>query len=214
MDTTRFLTGQTFDEFVASAVKYEELWTLGARRATVPADVAERFATLTTPVRFVALNEDWCLDAVGTVPYLAKLVEQNPMLEFRSFGRDANPDLMDSHLFNGTRSIPAIIAYDADWTELGWWGPRPTELQNWVMTVGVLLPKPEKYHYTRQWYARDHGATPLREIADMVMNALQARADAATMTSAIPGIAGAGNAAIPAQPAMTTSDVTGLVDAK
>ena len=177
MDAARFATGQTFSDFVASAQKYQELWTLGARRATVPADVVEIFASLATPLRFVALNEDWCLDAVGAVPYLAKLAAMNPLIEFRSFSRDANPDLMDSHLTNGTRSIPVIIAYDSDWTELGWWGPRPTELQSWVMTAGLLLPKPEKYHYMRQWYARDRGATAMREIAEMVLRALGSRAE-------------------------------------
>ena len=39
MDADRFLPGQIFDEFVASATKYRELWALGARRASVPADV-------------------------------------------------------------------------------------------------------------------------------------------------------------------------------
>jgi hypothetical protein len=175
MDAARFVTGQTFEEFVTAAKKYQELWTLGARRATVPADVTERFATLTTPVRFVVLNEDWCLDAVGVVPYLAKLADENPMLALRNFGRDANPDLRDTHLTNGSRSIPAVIAYDSDWTELGWWGPRPSELQKWVLTIGVNTEKEERYRYIRTWYARDHGATPLREIADIVMNALQAR---------------------------------------
>ena len=176
MDADRFLSGQTFEEFVTAAVKYKELWTLGARRATVPADVLERFNQLRSPVRFIALNEDWCLDAVGVVPYMAKLSTENPMVEFRSFSRDANPDLMDSHLTGTSRSIPVVIAYDADWIELGWWGPRPTELQKWVLTEGVLMPKEEKYHYMRQWYARDHGATPLREIAEMVTTALGARA--------------------------------------
>jgi len=178
MDADRFLKGQTFDEFVTTATKYQELWTLGAKRATVPADVIERFDTLRTPVRLIALNEDWCLDAVGVVPYVSKLAAENPLVEFRSFGRDANPDLMDAHLTGVSRSIPVVIAYDADWSELGWWGPRPTELQKWVKTEGDLLPKPERYHYMRQWYARDHGATPLREIADMVLNALDARAAA------------------------------------
>jgi hypothetical protein len=175
MDATRFLAGQIFEEFVASAQKYQELWTLGERRATVPADVIERFSALTAPLRLIALNEDWCLDAVGVVPYVSKLAEENPLIEFRNFSRDANPDLMDAHLTGGTRSIPVVIAYDADWRELGWWGPRPAELQQWVMTVGPTIPKPEKYHYMRQWYARDHGATPLREIAEMVMSALEAR---------------------------------------
>ena len=187
MDGTRFLAGQTFEEFLATAVKYRELWTLGARRATVPADVIETFAQLTSPVRLIALNEDWCLDAVGVVPYVAKLAEECPLVDFRNFGRDANPDLMDTHLTGASRSIPVVIAYDSDWTELGWWGPRPTELQRWVMTEGALMPKPEKYHYMRQWYARDHGATPLREIAATVTDALAVRALRAIGTTATAG---------------------------
>ena len=175
MDADRFLTGQTFEEFVTTAVKYKELWTIGARRATVPADVLERFDQLKSPVRFIALNEDWCLDAVDVVPYMAKLATENSMVEFRSFGRDANPDLMNAHLTGTSRSIPVVIAYDADWIKLGWWGPRPAELQKWVMTEGALLPKDERYRYMRQWYARDHGATPLREIAEMVISAVEAR---------------------------------------
>jgi hypothetical protein len=68
-----------------------------------------------------------------------------------------------------------VIAYDAAWNELTWWGPRPRELQQWVMTQGNIVPKEERYHHIRQWYARDHGATPLREIAELVMNALAPR---------------------------------------
>lgn len=176
MDVARFVLGQTFAEFVASATKYQELWRLGARRASVPADVVEKFKKLSAPLYLIVLNEDWCLDAVGVVPYLSKLSEEISTVELRSFGRDANPDLMDAHLTGASRSIPVVIAYDDAWSELGWWGPRPTELQNWVMTTGALMPKPEKYHYVRQWYARDHGATAMREICDMVMSALDARA--------------------------------------
>jgi hypothetical protein len=172
MNADRFITGQTFAEFVTTAVKYKELWTLAARRATVPADVVAAFEGITSPIRFVALNEDWCLDAVGSVPYIAKLADENPLIEFRSFGRDVNPDLMDSHLSGTSRSIPVVIAYDADWNELGWWGPRPTELQKWVLTESAKLEKEAKYHYIRQWYARDHGATPLRELTTIVMSVL------------------------------------------
>lgn len=183
MDATRFVAGQTFNEFLSAAQKYQDLWTLGARRASVPADVTERFAVLAAPVRFIALNEDWCLDAVGVIPYLAKLADECSTVEFRSFSRDANPDLMDSHLTNGTRSIPVVIAYDSNWEELGWWGPRPAELQLWATTTGVLVPKPERYQHIRQWYARDHGATSMREITAMVMAALDSRPDASTNTA-------------------------------
>ncbi len=178
MDADRFLQGQTFEEFVAAATKYKDLWTLGARRATVPADVIKRLETLRSPVHLIALNEDWCLDAVGVVPYLAKLAEESPLVDFRSFSRDANLDLMDAHLSGTARAIPVVIAYDSDWNELGWWGSRPAELQKWVKGEGSLLPKPDRYRYIRQWHARDHGATALRELTDMVMGAVGASAAA------------------------------------
>ena len=168
MDAERFATGLAFQDFVASAQKYQELWTIGAHRAAVPPDVLDRFSTISTPLRFVALHADWCLDAIGVVPYLAKLTESNPLIELRNFVRDDNLDLMNSHLTNGTQSIPVIIAYNPDWTERGWWGPLPRELWDWYMETGRNIPKPEKYHYKRQWFARDRGVTSMREIAEMV----------------------------------------------
>ncbi len=175
MDAARYAAGETFEEFIARAVKYQDLWTLGARRATVPADVVERLAVVREPVRLAVLNEDWCLDAIGVVPYAAKLAEENAMIELRNFGRDANADLMDAHLTNGGRSIPALIAYDAQWREIGWWGPRPSPLQTWVLSEGIAMPSDEKYREIRKWYARDHGATALREIADMILAGLSTR---------------------------------------
>ena len=169
MNSERYLSGETLEEFVTRAEQYRELWTIGARRASVPADVVERLTILRAPVRLVALNEDWCLDAVGVLPYVAKLAEESKWVEFRSLGRDANPDLMESHLSGTSRSIPVVIAYDENWSEIGWWGPRPAPLQAWVASEGALLLKEEKYRYMRQWYARDHGATSLREIADMIL---------------------------------------------
>lgn len=169
MNAARFATGQTFDDFVASAKEYHELWRMGAKRAEVPASVVADLITLSQPLHLVVLNEDWCLDAVGTVPPIAKLGELVPDIDIVVMGRDLNPDLMDAHLTDGGRSIPLVIVYDDEWKELGWWGPRPAPLQQWVKSVGMSVPKEEKYHYVRTWYARDRGETTLREIADLLL---------------------------------------------
>ena len=168
MDAARYASGQTFDEFLAAARKYEELWQIGARRAKITADALALLEPIVTPVHFVILNEDWCLDAVGTVPYVVKLASMMRSADARVFGRDANPDLMDAHLSRGTRSIPVVIVYDDQWHECGWWGPRPKALQDWVLETGVGLAKPERYHYIRSWYAHDRGDTTVREIAAIV----------------------------------------------
>src|SRR3712207_8531646 len=51
-------------------------------------------------------------------------------------------------------SIPVVILLDDDYVERGWWGPRPTELQTWVVGAGQALDKAERYREIRRWYAR------------------------------------------------------------
>ena len=160
----RYLAGRTFDEFLAAAEKNVELWTAMARRAAVPSALLERAAALPGRWHLLVLNEDWCGDAVNTVPFVARLAELAPNLDLRILGRDANADLMDAHLWRGTRSIPVVIAYDDDFVERGWWGPRPSELQDWAVGEGRRLEKPERYKEIRRWYARDGGRTTVAEL--------------------------------------------------
>ena len=78
--------------------------------------------------------------------------------------RDEHPEVMDGYLTNGARAIPIVIALDPDFAELGHWGPRPTELQAWVMARKGIVPKVDLYPQIRKWYARDRGESTLREV--------------------------------------------------
>jgi hypothetical protein len=98
------------------------------------------------------------------VPIVAKLTDMSPGLELRIVQRDENPELMDQYLTNGARSIPIVIALDENFQEIGHWGPRPTQLQSWVMANRATTPKAELYPQVRKWYARDRGETTLREV--------------------------------------------------
>ena len=120
------------------------------------------------------LSEDWCGDAVTTIPLLARLVEQVPSLDLRILARDLNLDVMAEHLTNGTRSIPVVMVLDEDFVERGRWGPRPTALQAWVLSEGRELPKDDRYRSTRQWYARDRGETTLEEVVSLLERASRA----------------------------------------
>ena len=97
----------------------------------------------------------------------------------RIIGRDANPDLIDSHLTGLSKSIPVIILLDEDFNEIGWWGPRPGPLQAWVTESGLALPKDERYRQVRTWYARDHGKTAVNELLELIEKA-EARGGKAT----------------------------------
>jgi hypothetical protein len=106
---------------------------------------------------------------VNIVPIVAKLCEAVSNMDMRILARDENLDIMDEHLTNGrSRSIPIVILLNQKYQECGWWGPRPSPLQKWVMEEGMKLPKDERYHEVRTFYARDHGLTTMNEIVGML----------------------------------------------
>jgi hypothetical protein len=154
----------TFDAFV-TACKAEHcgLWQAVYNIARVP-DWALAAVPAGTKRKLLVIAEDWCGDASNTVPIIARLASQAPGLELRVIMRDRYPEVMDQYLTNGSRSIPIVIVLDEDFSELGHWGPRPTELQAWVMANRATMPKAELYPQVRKWYARDRGETTIREV--------------------------------------------------
>ena len=170
----RYESGATIEQFIAGAESNQDLWRSVYARASVPEELAERARQL--PARhLLVLAEDWCGDAVNTVPVLARLAEAVPGLDLRILGRDANPDLMDPHLSTGARAIPVVMVLDEDFRELGWWGSRPDPLLAWVRTDGQALDKGARYREVRRWYARDRGRTTLEEVIGLMeQTALQA----------------------------------------
>lgn len=156
-------TALPFHEFVDTSTEHRGLWEGIHRIASVP-DWARDQDFTSTPRHLLVLAEDWCGDASNTIPILAKLVEQLPGVDLRILRRDEHPAVMDRYLTNGSRSIPIVIALDADFRELGHWGPRPGELQAWVMANRDSTPKGEFYPQVRRWYARDRGESTLREV--------------------------------------------------
>jgi hypothetical protein len=153
-----------YADFVAAGeLKHRGLWEGLYRLGRVPdwALAAERKGR----VRLLALAEDWCGDASNTLPVLARLAELVPEIELRLLRRDEHPELMNRYLTNGSRSIPIVIALDEEFREIGHWGPRPRELQQWVMDqLGRGRAKSELYPEIRKWYARDRGETTVREV--------------------------------------------------
>ena len=167
----RFLGGQEFEDMLATAQKNGELWAGVWRRATVPDAYVDRVNALPGAWHLLVLSADWCGDAVNTVPAIARLAELSANTDLRILDRDANLDLMDAHLTGTSRSIPAVIMLDADYVERGWWGPRPYELQRWVLNEGQGLEKSERYKHIRGWYARDRALTTLEEVVSLMERA-------------------------------------------
>jgi hypothetical protein len=167
----RFEAAATFPEYLDLVEKNRELWHAVDDRVRIPDEVLDEARRMPGGWHLLALSEDWCGDAVNTLPVIARLAEEAGW-DMRVMGRDENPDLMDAHLTNGrSRSIPVVIVYDEAFNEIGWWGPRPGEIQSWVMSEGLSMPSPERYKVVRRWYARDRGRSTLSELLDIFAKA-------------------------------------------
>lgn len=169
----RYLAGATFEAYVRDAEANQELWAALGARARVPDGAVRAVESLGGEWHLLVLSEDWCGDAVNSVPVLAALAEAAGNLDLRVLSRDENPDLMDAHLTRGSRSIPVVILLDGDFEERGWWGPRPRELQAWVLGPGRDLTQEERYREVRRWYARDRGESILAEVVSLMEVAAQ-----------------------------------------
>lgn len=164
----RFEKADTFQEFLETVVSHRELWHQLTRRARVPDEILRAARSIPGQWHLLALTEDWCFDGVNALPVVARLAEAVPGLNLRVLRRDENPDLMDTHLTRGTRSIPVIMVLNDEYREVGWWGPRPAPLQELFLKDLKTLPKEERARKLRAWYARDKGTSMLSEILALV----------------------------------------------
>jgi len=169
----RFESAVPFVTFLQQAEANTSLWRDTYRLARISDDAVARLAALPGQWHFLVIVEDWCGDAVNTVPFVARLAELAGNADIRVVARDQYPAVMDRYLTNGSRSIPVVIVLDENFVERGWWGPRPSALQRWVLQEGLALPKDERYREIRTWYARDRGRTTVDEVVALVKRAAQ-----------------------------------------
>ncbi len=171
LDPARWDRAATLDDFIARAETHRELWQTTRRLAHISDTHRDAVAALDAACRLLVLLEDWCGDAIHTVPTVLRMVEANPLLALRVVRRDEHDDLMAAHLTGRARAIPVVIAYDKEGRERGWWGPRPSPLEAWVQHDGRPMDKDDRYKAIRTWYARDRGATTSAETLQLLRHA-------------------------------------------
>lgn len=125
---------------------------------------------------WLVLSEAWCGDAAQCVPVLDLLVRHASAITLRIVLRDGHVELMDRYLTRGTRSIPKLIAFDAEGRELFNWGPRPAAAQVLIDAQRTLpeaerLPKEKLYEQLHGWYAKDRGVAVQREFLALLTGA-------------------------------------------
>jgi len=161
----------TWDEYYAGVEKHAELWKHHWEHAEVDDLTRARLLDLPGPRRVLVLTEDWCGDAVRSVPVIVKACSDAPNVEVRLMDITNRPELIERHLSKTAKAIPVAIVADGDGNDLGWWGPRPAPLQAMLRQQLIEKGRPAKdeigsfYAPIMGWYKRDAGRTTLEEIA-------------------------------------------------
>jgi hypothetical protein len=106
---------------------------------------------------WLVITEAWCGDAAQNIPPIEKIANLSDRIETRYVLRDENPELMDQFLTNGARSIPKLIALDAETLEiLGNWGARPDAAQKLFSELKHQgAEKPAIMEQLQRWYNSD-----------------------------------------------------------
>ena len=110
---------------------------------------------------WLVITEAWCGDAAQNIPPIEKIANLSDRIETRYVLRDENPELMDQFLTNGARSIPKVIALDAETLEvLGSWGARPDSAQKLFSDLKEQgSEKPAIMEQLQRWYNADRTLT-------------------------------------------------------
>ncbi len=110
---------------------------------------------------WLIITEGWCGDAAQNIPVIEKIAAESDNIETRYVLRDENLELMDAYLTNDARSIPKLIALDAEsLEELGTWGPRPqASMDLFIELKHQGLEKPLIMENLQRWYIADKNRT-------------------------------------------------------
>ncbi len=115
---------------------------------------------------WLAIAEYWCGDASQCVPVMQSIAQaSNGNIQLKIVLRDENPDLINAHLTNGSKSIPILLQLDESFNVNSSWGPRPKPAQQLVKTLKANPETSADYaQELHKWYAQDKGETMQREL--------------------------------------------------
>lgn len=150
--------------------KLNQRRTLRILKTYKPSDeVKNAISKITEKQTWLMITEDWCGDSAQNIPFLFKMTESNPNIEFKMIYRDDNLDIIDKFLTNGGRAIPKIIGFDQEGNQLFQWGPRPEVAKQLVKEWKESgLSKEEFNEKLHLWYGKDRGKTLEEEFLSLL----------------------------------------------
>jgi hypothetical protein len=98
------------------------------KNAEITTELKSKIEAIQEEQNWYLITEPWCGDAAHSVPLIYMMSQLNHNIKLHLVLRDDNHPFIDQYLTNGGRSIPKLVARNADGEDIFVWGPRPKDL--------------------------------------------------------------------------------------
>lgn len=131
-------------------------------------ETIQKLKAINTPQNWIVITEPWCGDASHIVPFIELMSRENSLISVSYELRDFEPFRIDNYLTNGSKSIPILIIQDKNGNDLGVFGPRPKECQEFFLSEKEKGTDLEGLKIALQkWYNTDKGVQIQKEIIQL-----------------------------------------------
>lgn len=162
--------GRTTGETTREKIEYTKLKRLD-KTIKLSEEQNRYFQNINIKQTWLVITEPWCGDAAQSLPFFSKLASSSENIELKIVLRDENPELMDSFLTYGSRSIPKLIILDKNMEVINHWGPRSKAATKVVDDYVQKHAKIDEQLKTdlQLWYNKNKGEAIIAEMQDLAL---------------------------------------------
>lgn len=133
-------------------------------------EIVELIEQISSPQTWLFVTEAWCGDSAQNIPYFFEYSKINNKIKVNVILRDSNLETIDSYFTEGnSRSIPKVVFFDNNGTELAQWGSRPKFAQDLVSQLKAEGYTKEEFNKElHTWYAKNRGKELEKEILEIL----------------------------------------------
>lgn len=165
----RFIAAMTMEEFVASDTARSEQWHNNISRSRLAGGARSGSSErLQTNWHLLIVAENWCSDAVNTIPYIVAAGATSGRFDVRLLRKADAADILETHQLEGRAATPLVLLLDEGFRERGVWIERPVALREFIRKGEARFCEEDLKQRVRVWYEADAGASTVHEILTLI----------------------------------------------
>ncbi len=164
-----YAAGQAFPEFLEATVRRREGWHRINDAVMLEESVVARARAVGGNWRILVIAVDGCGDSMQQVPYVARLAERVEGLSMRIVTPTVGSVVQRAHRsLDGRAATPTYVLLDETGADRGCVVELPREVREWTHARRDTMKTEALYAYRNEWYARDKGASIVKEMVELM----------------------------------------------